>query len=104
ETFRPLLSDYAGRLLDIVDRHLRRADLQLTVASESTRQRPTVWRTAITISSDYDLSGPLGFLVDVARECIESLLAAGTPDGDARLSAWGASDVTLLRRLAIHGW
>ncbi|WP_139333090.1 hypothetical protein [Mycobacterium sp. SP-6446] len=102
-TFRPFIGEYALQLVDIVDRHIRRADRQLQAASESDRERPSDWRATI-VAEDHDLSSPLGFLVDVARECLESLLAADVPNGQARLEAWAASDVTLLRRLAVHGW
>jgi hypothetical protein len=102
-TFRPFVNEYASRLIDIVDRHIRRADLQLTIAGESDRQRPSTWRASIVAVDEY-LSSPLGFLVDVARECLESLLTSGHSDGEASLAAWAASDVILLRRLAIYGW
>jgi hypothetical protein len=103
KTFRPFVGEYASRLIDIVERHIRRADLQLAIAGESDRQRPSTWRASV-VADDQDLSSPLGFLVDAARECLESLLTAGNSDGEARLHAWAASDVLLLRRLAVHGW
>lgn len=103
KTFRPFVNQYAVRMLDIVDRHIGRADLQLTVAGESDRERPSIWRSLI-VAEDQDLTSPLGFLVDVARECLESLLISGIADGEARLRAWAASEVVLFRRLAIHGW
>lgn len=104
QVFSPGLGKYAGRYLDIVDRHLRRADLQLAIASESDRLRPSHFRTAIAIIEEYGLDGPLGFLADVARECIDHLIALGDRDGLRRLDAWAASDVILLQRLAVHGY
>jgi hypothetical protein len=104
QTFRPVLAAYAAQLLDIVDRHLRQADAHLTIASESDRQRPSTWRDAIRTVEDYQLSTPLGFLIDAARECIEDLLTSQDPRGDARLESWATSGVALLHRLAVHGW
>lgn len=81
QVFRPALAEYAAQLLGIVDRQLRRADLQLAIASESDRQRPSIWRAAIAATDDLGLNGPLGFLIDAARECVESLLAAEDAEG-----------------------
>jgi hypothetical protein len=36
--FQPFIGEYALQLVDIVDRHIRRADLQLQAASESDRK------------------------------------------------------------------
>lgn len=102
--YRPFLDQYASQLLAIIDRHLRRADLQLTLAGESDRQRPTLWRPAISIAEDHQPGTPLGFLIDAARECLESLLAGQNPEADRYLESWAESNVVLLRRLAIHGW
>ena len=102
--YRPFLDHYAGQLLAILDRHLRRADLQLTLAGESDRERPSLWRPSISIAEDHQLGTPLGFLIDAARDCLESLLAEQNPAVDRYLEAWAVNDVVLLRRLAIHGW
>ncbi|MCH9733549.1 MAG: DUF4020 domain-containing protein [Actinomycetia bacterium] len=102
--FRPFLDQYASQLLAIIDRHLRRADLQLTLAGESDRQRPSLWRPAMSIAEDHELGTPLGFLIDSARECLESLLAAQNPEADIYIVSWEKSNVVLLCRLAIHGW
>ena len=103
KTFKPVLHTYATQILEIAERHIRRADLQLAVAGESDRQRPSTWRASI-IAEDHNLTSPLGFQVDVARECLESLLEAEHSDVDCRLQAWIKGDVVLLRRLALHGW
>lgn len=102
--YRPFLGQYAGQLLAIIDRHLRRVDLQLTLAGESDRERPSLWRPAVSIVEDHQLGTPLGFLIDAGRECLESLLAAQNPEANRYLEAWAECDVVLLRRLAIHGW
>jgi hypothetical protein len=103
KTFKPVLGKYATQILDIEERHIRRADLQLTVAGESDRQRPSAWRASI-IAEDHNLTSPLGFQVDVARECLESLLESEHLDVECRLWSWIEGDVVLLRRLALHGW
>ena len=103
KTFQPHIVKYAGYLIDVAERHIRRADLQLAIASESDRERPSIWRASILVG-ERDLSSPLGVLVDTARECLETLLTSDPTSCDARLQAWWVSDVTLLRRLAVHGW
>jgi hypothetical protein len=102
-TFKPVLREYAKQILDIAERHIRRTDLQLTLAGESDRQRPSTWRASI-IAEDQNLTSPLGFLVDVARECLDSLLESENSDVGNRLRAWVEGDVVLLRRLALYGW
>jgi hypothetical protein len=104
--FKPALPTLAESLLTIVDRHLRQADLELTLADDtrSARDRPSVYRLAIEAVPDDQYGSPLGILINVARDCLDSLLNAEAPEGYARLHAWAASEVTLLRRLAIHGW
>jgi hypothetical protein len=46
----------------------------------------------------------LDFLIEVARDCIETLLNVRPEEANAQLLTWASSDVVLLRRLAIHGW
>jgi hypothetical protein len=103
KTFKPVLRKYAMQILDIAERHIRRTDLQLTVAGESDRQRPSTWRASI-VAEDHNLSSPLGFQVDVARECLESLLESENSDVECRLRSWVEGNVVLLRRLALYGW
>jgi uncharacterized protein DUF4020 len=104
--FKPALPALAGSFLTIADRHLRQADLELDIADDngSDRNRPSAYRLAIESVPDDQYGSPLGFLVDVARDCLESLLDSEAPEGYSRLDAWAASDVILLRRLTIHGW
>lgn len=104
QVFRPALGDHVIRLLDIADRHLRRSDLQLAIANESDRRRPSDWRAAVEHLGIHEISGPLGFLIDVARECIDYLLAENQPIGHARLDAWATSESVLLRRFVVYGW
>lgn len=105
-TLKPALPTLAEAYLEIADQHLRQADLKLALADDtgSARNRPSVFRLEIEPVPDDQHGTPLGVLVDVARDCVESLLDAAAPEGHARLEAWEASDVILLRRLAIHGW
>lgn len=103
KTYRPSLEAYAPQYLDIVERHIRRADLQLAMASNADQQQPSDWRPSIKVA-DRDTDSPLGFHIDVTRECIEYLLSSGPAAAGSRLDAWAESNVTLLRRLAVHGW
>jgi hypothetical protein len=101
--FRPFIGGHAARFIDIAERHLRRADLQLAVAGESDRDRPSNWRPSI-VADDADLESPLGLLIDIARESLEHLIRVDSAEVVTRLSLWEAGDVALLQRLALYGW
>lgn len=103
KTYRSSLNAYAPQFIDIVERHIRRADLQLATSSDSDRRLPSDWRPSISVADD-DLDRPLGFLVDVARDCIDHLSTADASAAAARIDAWANSDVTLLKRLAVYAW
>ena len=103
--FQPRLSDAAGKLLPIIDQHLQQAHLELAIAAGP---KAAAWssygRTAIEPHPSDQFPGPLGFLIDAARDCIESLFNTASPLANTQLNSWAASDMPLLRRLAIHGW
>lgn len=105
KVFRPHLSDAAIHLLPIVDQHLRRAHLKFVIAEgQEAAAWPSHGRTAIEPNASDQFPGPLEFLIDAARDCIETLLDTGSAQAFQQLDAWAASDMPLLRRLAIHGW
>ncbi len=65
---------------------------------------PSSSRAAIEPNPADDFPSPLGFLIDAARDCVESLLTTSPDEASAQLDRWAASEIPLLWRLAIHGW
>jgi hypothetical protein len=102
---KPSLNTAASELLPIVDQHLRKAQRNANLNDESEEQH--VLGSSIhpisTISGD-GYAEDFDFLVEVARDCIETLFDSRPDQADAQLATWASSDVVLLRRLAIHGW
>jgi hypothetical protein len=103
--FRPSLSDAAGKLLPVIDQHLQRAHLEFMIAEGPAAVAwPSQSRSAIEPHPSDQFPSPLGFLIDAARDCIESLLNTVGVQATTQLDSWAATDMPLLRRLAIHGW
>jgi hypothetical protein len=61
-------------------------------------------RSAIEPHEQDQHEDPFDPLIDAVRDCVEALLAAGDDRADAHLLRWAASEVPILRRLAVHGW
>ena len=104
--FRPHLDDAAPDLLAIAERHLRLAHHLLTTGGSA---RPgwdplSFRRSAVEPHPQDDHREPIDVLVDAARDCLEWLLDSHPDDAGGNVALWSASDVPLLRRLAIHGW
>ena len=106
KVFQPCLSDAAAELLPIADQQLRKAhrDLALADDNSSAKNLPSRFRAAIEPHDQDQFPDPLGFLIDAARDCVEALLDRGSSQGYEQLDVWAATDVSLLRRLAIHEW
>ncbi|WP_198166764.1 DUF4020 domain-containing protein [Mycobacterium sherrisii] len=105
KVFLPNLSDAAAKLLPVIDQHLRQAYLELVIAQgPNAAAWSSYGRTAIEPHPSDQFPGPLGFLIDAARDCIESLLNTAVPQANTQLDSWAATDILLLRRLAVHGW
>ena len=105
KVYLPNLPEAAAELLPIIDHHLRKAHLDLAIAEESAPKTwPSTSRTGIEPNPGDEFPSPLGFLIDAARDCLESLLQPITDQALTQLASWAASDLPLLRRLAIHGW
>ncbi|MGI5521836.1 SIR2 family protein [Micromonospora sp. CA-259024] len=104
KVFAPHLGRAASEVIGIVDGHLRQAHRMLTAAGVSNPgwDPLSFGRAAIEPHPQDQINRPIDILVDAARDCLETLLAGQA--GIAYLDAWAASDVPLLRRLAVHGW
>ncbi|WNG82390.1 SIR2 family protein [Mycobacterium sp. ITM-2016-00316] len=57
--FRPYIDRFSAQFIEIAERHIRRADLQLIVAGESDRDRPSTWRSRI-VAEERDLTSLSG--------------------------------------------
>jgi hypothetical protein len=103
---RPVLDDVAAETLAIADRQLRRVTGLMTVAGSATPGWDPVSFGRFRVESDAEdrFREPVDVLIDVARDSIEVILAAGGPAGPGYLNAWAASGVPILQRLALHGW
>lgn len=106
KVFVPNLRAIATEVLVVVDRHLRRAYQLLTVSGtiRSTWDPLSFSRSAIDPHMQDSIVEPVDILIDAARDCIEVLLDAGSDVAPSYLNAWAATEVQLLRRLAVHGW
>jgi hypothetical protein len=104
KVFVPHLADAAGEIVVVVDGHLRRAHRMLTVAGAAGPgwDPLSFGRSSIEPHFQDRFRKAIDTLVDAARDCLEALLDGQA--GIAYLHAWAASDVPLLRRLAVHGW
>lgn len=106
ELFVPNLSKAAPEILIIADRHLRRVyQLLVAAGSASPGWDPVSFRrSAIDPHPQDNIRDPIDILIDAARDCLELLLDSGDALSTTYLHAWAASEVPLLRRLAVHGW
>ena len=103
--FRPVPADMAAAVLAFVDRQLRRMFGLLTVAGSARAGWDPVSFSRYTIEGPgEEFRRPVDAVIDAARDCIEALLRSGGPAGPGYLDTWAASDVPILRRLALHGW
>ncbi|GFJ81930.1 SIR2 family protein [Phytohabitans houttuyneae] len=104
--FRPALGDVAAAVLVIAERQLRRMFSQLQVArsAEPGWDPVSFGRYAIEQDPGDRYREPVDAIIDAARDCIDELLRSGAPAGPGYLDSWAASDIPILRRLALHGW
>lgn len=103
--FLPNMSDAAAKLLPVIDQHLRQAHLELGIAQgPKAAAWPSYGRTAIEPHPSDEFPGALGLLIDAARDSIESLLKTDVQQAITLLESWAATNILLLRRLAVHGW
>lgn len=102
---KPNLNAGAAHLLALLDQTIRFAqrDLNLSDATGRGEQVGSLLESVALASGDR-YSGPVGFLTEAARDCIEALLDSDPSRAELQLTTWVLSDVWLLKRLAIHGW
>lgn len=102
--FLPHLADAADEIILIAEGHLRRAHRMAAAFGTATSDWDPLsyGRSAIEPHPQDQRRDPIDPVVDAARDCLEALL--DTQRGDIYLRSWAASDVPLLRRLAVHGW
>ena len=102
---QPNLPSIVQDVLAIADRHLRLAHRLLMAAGEAQpRWDPLSFRRSSIANHSQDRYGDsIGLVIDAARDCLELLVATDTPSAMPVIGAWSASDVPILRRLALHG-
>jgi len=105
KVLQPHLATLGHDLLAIADRHIRRArQLLVTAGAGSSAWDPVSFRRSSIAAHHQDRHGDkVGILIDVARDCLELLVATDAPLAEATVGVWLASDAPILRRLAIHG-
>ena len=100
-------TDLAVEIAVIVDRHLRAAH-RIAAASrneEGISDALSFTRSAIEDhEQDQWRHDWLDTLITAARDVLEALLENSDECALHYLRSWGASPMTLLRRLAVHGW
>ncbi|MBF6555942.1 MAG: DUF4020 domain-containing protein [Acidimicrobiales bacterium] len=103
---RSNLPEAAAVMLTLVERKLRSAHgLLVTTGSANLAWDPISGRrSAIEPHAQDGFHNPFDVMIDAARDCLESLLVAGSALGRALLETWAESEVPLLQRLAVHGW
>ena len=102
---KPGLPSIVHDVLAISDRSLRRAH-QLLVAAGQARQGwdPVSFQRSSIAPHTQDRHGErIGHLIDAARDSLEFLINTDSSSARAAIDAWSASDVPILRRLAVHG-
>ena len=96
----------ARDLVPLVDQHLRRFFL----LSKTLNPTGGEWRldgrdrAAIESRGEEGRDGAVDFLIDVADDMLEVLVAECPEVADGYLRAWSEHEWAILRRLAVHGW
>jgi hypothetical protein len=104
---QPGLASIVHDVLAIADRHLRRAS-QLLTAAGAARQgwlgpHFSFGRSSIAAHPQDRYGDRIGLVIDAARDCLDFLVANDASSAEAVIGGWSASEVSVLRRLAIHG-
>ena len=94
--FAPHIEEAEEDLVGMAERHLRRARHILVAAGAAdARWDPTSFRRSAIEPHSQDQHAANDILIDVARDCLEALLAAGSPSATALLDRWTDADVPL---------
>jgi hypothetical protein len=106
DVFVPNLADAASEVIAIVDRQLRRAHRLLRTADPgNSRWDPlSSMLPAIEPHPQQLPRGRADILIRAGRDSIETLLTSDKEIAAGYLVSWAATEVPLLRRLAVHGW
>ena len=106
QIFRPHLDDLAALVVAVADRHLRTAHLILRSSGRaSDRWDPNSFeRSGIEPHPQDSPPQPFDLLIDIARDCLAALLDHAPDQAAGIITSWAASNVPLLRRLAIYGY
>jgi hypothetical protein len=104
--FRPHLDELAPPVAAIADRHLRAAHLILSSSGQaSERWDPSSFeRSGIEPHPQDSPPRPFDLLIDIARDCLAALLDHEPNHAAGIITSWAASNVPLLRRLAVYGY
>ena len=108
EVVRPMLPQLAVDLVPILEHQLRTASRLARLDPKSSDELDwfSVSRVEIRRSEfDHVVAGEASGLIDLARDVLEALLAAGSSATTVGLlDRWEHAPETILRRLAVHGW
>ncbi len=106
ELIKPNLGELAVSILATADRHIRRAwNLLLAADSAGEGWDPISFsRSAIEPHPEDKHRKPIDSLIDAARDSLEVLLESRHVQGIAYLNTWAESNISILQRLALHGW
>ncbi|MDR6506753.1 SIR2 family protein [Arthrobacter oryzae] len=100
----PLEESTAVAALPILEASLERVFLRNRVASGPHFDAWSFRREAVESVGPNFREETSDFVIDLARDCLDALIAAEHVELDLILRKWTNSDVPLLRRLAVYGW
>lgn len=103
--FRPNIESFAEDLEPMLTNRLQQIHLLLQSTGEATEAWDPVSdrRSAVEAHGQNSVPDSVDFLIDAARDVIESLLVNSRERASSILDNWARSDVPIFRRLAIHG-
>lgn len=94
----------AVAILRILEGITQRIYTRNLLASGSSFDTWTYSRRAIEESPTLSIDEGADFVIDLARECVDSLARVAHPAAEDLFQKWVNDEVPLLRRLAVYGW